>query len=124
MVLTEPVEKIIKEICLEISERYEMHFVEIGADSDHIHFLIQSVPMMSPSQLVQKVKSITGREVLRRMPELKKELWGSQLWTHGYFVNTVSRTGSENVILEYVKSQGYKEEYRCINKEQLKLFEF
>lgn len=30
----------LKEICLEISERYEINFIEIGHESDHVHFLV------------------------------------------------------------------------------------
>ncbi len=58
----------IKEICLEIGERYEIQFVEIGTDEDHVHFLVQSVPTMTVSQIVQTIKSITAREVFKNYP--------------------------------------------------------
>jgi REP element-mobilizing transposase RayT len=60
-VFTEEVENSLRDICMEIQERHEIHFVEIGADEDHVHFLIQSVPLMSPKALVQVIKSITAR---------------------------------------------------------------
>ncbi|MDP1675850.1 MAG: transposase, partial [Bacteroidota bacterium] len=41
-IFTETVEESLKTVCIEISQRYEMHFVEIGADEDHIHYLVQS----------------------------------------------------------------------------------
>ena len=34
-------------ICMELSQRYEINFLEIGYEEDHVHFLIQSVPLMS-----------------------------------------------------------------------------
>ena len=43
--------------CLEIEKRYEVNFLEIGSDSDHIHFLVQSVPKNSVTQLVRMIKS-------------------------------------------------------------------
>ena len=49
-----------KETCLEISKRYEMAFIEIGTDEDHVHFLVQSVPVYSPKKIVQIIKSITA----------------------------------------------------------------
>lgn len=64
-VLTEEVKNMLKEVCMEITERHEIHFVEIGADEDHVHFLVQSVHMMSPKAIVQIVKSITAREIFR-----------------------------------------------------------
>jgi REP element-mobilizing transposase RayT len=71
-VFTEDVENTLKEICLGIAERHEIHFVEIGTDEDHVHFLIQSVPIMSPKMIVQIIKSITAREIFRIHGEVKQ----------------------------------------------------
>ena len=76
VVFTGLVEKVIKEICLQISLRYEIRFIEIGTDENHVHFLIQSVPMLSMSEIAKIVKSITAREIFKQCPEVKKELWG------------------------------------------------
>ncbi len=43
-VFTPEVDEKLKEICEEISLRYEIEFLEIGADSDHVHFLVQNLP--------------------------------------------------------------------------------
>lgn len=113
---------IIKEICLDIAKRYEVHFLEIGADLDHIHFLIQTVPTISPSKLAQIIKSITARELKKRMPEIRDQLWGASVWTNGYFINTVGRSSTEHVISTYVRNQGSKQEqYTKIYSDQLKL---
>jgi putative transposase len=122
-VLTEPVDILIKQLCLEISKRYEIHFIEIGTDKDHVHFLVQSVPTMPPQRIVQIIKSITAREVFKQIPEVKKQLWGGQFWTKGYFVNTVGKTGSENAVRQYVKSQGRAQEYQSIHTAQLTIFD-
>ena len=66
VVIDENVDKIIKETCVEISKRYEIYFLEIGTDKDHVHFLIQSVPRYSPTQIVRIVKSITAKEVFAK----------------------------------------------------------
>ena len=117
VVVSDEVENVIKETCIEISKRYEMYFLEIGADKDHVHFLIQSVPNYSPTQIIKIVKSITAKEVFARCPEVKKQLWGGNFWTAGYYVSTVSEHGNEEVIANYVKNQGneYKKLFR--NKE-------
>lgn len=122
-VLTEPVDLLIKQLCLEISKRYEIHFIEIGTDKDHVHFLVQSVPTIPPQRIVQIIKSITAREVFKQIPEVKKQLWGGQFWTKGYFVNTVGKTGSENAVRQYVKSQGRAQEYQSIHTAQLTIFD-
>jgi REP element-mobilizing transposase RayT len=122
LVFTEDVDKTLKEICLGISERYEVSFIEIGTDRDHVHFLIQSVPIYSPSKIIQIVKSITAKEVFRLHPEVKKQLWGGEFWTKGFYVNTVGKHGDESTIQSYVKNQGREKEYKQIHSQQLSLF--
>ena len=122
VVFDQKVEKILKEICLEIARRYEIEFIEIGTDKDHVHFLIQSVPTYSPKKIIQIVKSLTAREIYKRSPEVKRKLWGGKFWTDGYYVSTVGRYGSEETVRRYVKEQGSQEEYQQIHEQQLKLF--
>jgi len=120
-IFSEAVEKSLKEICLEISRRYEIHFIEIGADEDHIHFLVHSIPTMSVTQIVTIIKSLTARELFRLHPEIKQQLWGGNLWTSGYYANTVGLYGNEKVIQKYVQSQGKR--YKQIFSQQLSLFD-
>jgi REP element-mobilizing transposase RayT len=117
MVFSEAVEAKLKEVCTEIQKRYEIEFLEIGSDGDHVHFLVQSVPMMSPQKIVQTIKSITAREILKSCPEVKKQLWGGAFWSDGYFVSTVGAHGTEQMIKSYVQQQGKLEE-----NGQLRLF--
>ena len=120
-VFTEEVESILKEVCIEIGNRYEIHFVEIGLDEDHVHFLVQGVPTMKPQRIVQIIKSITAREIFKRYPKVKGILWGGQFWTMGYYMNSVGRYGNEEIISNYVKEQGRA--YKQIHRNQLCLFE-
>ena len=123
-VFTEAVEQSLKDVCSEIEHRYDMTFVEIGADEDHVHFLVQSVPMQSPKRIIHAIKSLTARELLDRHPDIKKVLWETSLWTSGYYVNTVGRHGNEELIKRYVQNQGgtYKQLQRKEPIEQLVLF--
>lgn len=121
VVFTRRVDGEIKNICLEIAKRYEMHFVEIGTDKDHVHFLVQSVPMYAPTKIVRIIKSITAREVFARVPEVKKELWGGEFWSDGYYISTIGKHGNEHMIARYVKSQGRDQEYVMIHKDQLRM---
>lgn len=120
-VFSKEVERTLKEVCLEISERYEINFVEIGADQDHAHFLIQTVPMMLPTRFVQTTKSIAAKEIFRLHPEVKQMLWGGKFWTSGYYLNTVGQYTNEDAIKNYVKNQG--KTYSQIYRGQLTFFE-
>ena len=121
-VFTPPVDQKLKEVCLEIGRRYEITFLEIGTDKDHVHFLVQSVPSYSPKKIVQTIKSITAREIFAACPEVKKQLWGGEFWSDGYFVSTVGKHGNEDVIKKYIQSQGEEVEYERLYEEQLNLF--
>ncbi|TAL60779.1 MAG: IS200/IS605 family transposase [Bacteroidetes bacterium] len=122
-VLSEDVAKSLVEVCRNIESRFEVCFLEIGADENHVHFLIQSVPMMSAKSIVQVVKSITARELFRLHPEVKQQLWGGQFWTDGYYINTVGQYANEEIIQKYIHEQGDdKKSYKKFHANQLRLF--
>jgi|SRR5215208_678169 len=122
VVFNPEVDQKLKEVCLGISNRYEITFLEIGTDKDHVHFLVQSVPMYSPKKIVQILKSITARDIFAACPEVKKQLWGGQFWTDGYYISTVGQHGNEQMISKYIKQQGREKEYKQLHNQQLELF--
>jgi putative transposase len=119
-VFTRDNETTLKEICLELEKRYEIHFLEIGIDKDHVHFLTQSIPNISPSELTNTIKGNTGREFFKRHPEVKTFLWGGNFWTAGYYINTVGNA-NKSIIKNYVKNQGLPE-YKQLHLSQPRLF--
>lgn len=116
VVISEAVDEKIREVCEEITQRYEIRFLEIGTEGDHVHFLVQSVPTYSPKTIVSRIKSIIAREVFRTHPEVKKKLWGGEFWTDGYFVSTVGEHANEDVIRRYIQNQGKSGEYKMLQK--------
>jgi putative transposase len=116
------VDEVLKEVCLDIEQRYQVKFLEIGTDKDHVHFLVQSVPTYSVTRIVTLIKSITAREIFRRCPQVKKQLWGGEFWTDGYFTSTVGKHGDENMIGKYIKNQGNTAYQKLYEDRQLALF--
>ena len=106
VVFDKGVDRALTEVCLEIEKRYEVKFLEIGTDEDHVHFLVQSVPTYSVSKLVRQVKSLTARHIFSRCPHVKKQLWGGEFWSDGFFASTVGKHGDETMIGKYVRDQG------------------
>ena len=120
-VFDKDVDLVLSEICLEIEKRYQIKFLEIGTDDDHVHFLIQSVPTYSVTKLVRMIKSLTAREIFKKCPGVKKQLWGGEFWSDGYFASSVGKHGDESMIQKYVKNQGKK--YNELHKDsQLVMF--
>ena len=112
----------ITKIAEEIAQRYDIEFEKLGYDQNHIHILTSFAPKHSGSEMVRIFKSITAREIFKLHPEVKKQLWGGHFWTSGYFINTVSRHGSESVIAQYVKNQGL-DKYTQLHRDQLTMFD-
>ena len=117
------VDRVLTEVCLDIEKRYEIKFLVIGTDRDHVHFLIQSVPRYSVTKLVTLIKILSAREVFKMCLQVKKKLWGGEFWSDGYFSRTVGKHGDENTIMNYVKNQGKEAEYKKVHEDyQLALF--
>jgi REP element-mobilizing transposase RayT len=124
VVFDKKVDEVLKNICLEIEKRYQIKFLEIGTDEDHVHFLVQSVPTYSVTKLVTMIKSLTARHIFKECPEVKKQLWGGEFWSDGFFASTVGKHGDEAKIANYVKNQGSDAKYdRLYNSNQLAIFE-
>ena len=121
-VFTPNVENSLRDICIGIEERYEIRFVEIGLEEDHVHFLVQGIPTMAVYTIVTIIKSLTSKEMFRRHPRIKREiLWGGAFWTSGYYANTVGLYASKDVIKRYIQNQGKQEEYNKIYEGQIKM---
>jgi len=107
----------IREILNDFQQRYTFIFETIGFDEDHVHFMLSSVPRYSPSKIFQIVKSLTARELFKRHPDLKEELWGGEFWSDGGYVGTVGEGVNAEIIRNYIKKQGRK-------GDQLRLVDF
>jgi len=84
VIFNKEVDETLKGICLEIFKRYEISFLEIGTDRDHVHFLIQSVPKYSVTEIIRMIKNITAKKIFEKHPEVKKQLWGGEFWSDGF----------------------------------------
>jgi putative transposase len=108
--LSEEIVHKIKQIAKALEERYGLELEQIGCDRDHIHLLVSLHPKYAPGQFVRLFKSITAKQLFKHFPELKKELWGGEFWTDGYYVGTVSEKGNWKTVEQYVRNQGKKPE--------------
>jgi putative transposase len=121
VVFDKQVEEVVKGMCIKIEERYQIRFLEIGTDKEHVHMLVQSIPAYSVSKIVRMIKSLTAREIFKLCPQVKKQLWGGEFWSDGYFASRVGKHGDEKMIARYVQKQGNRYEM-IYESRQLRLF--
>ena len=86
-----------------------------------MYFLIQSVPKYGVTEIIRMIKSITAKKIFEKHPEVKKQLWGGEFWSDGFFVNTISNFGSEDTISKYVRNQEMEKEYKKLHYQQINL---
>jgi len=113
------VEGAIVEALKGLKERYAIEISTAGFDQNHVHILCRFLPKYSGGQVIKVIKSISGKRIFEEAPEVKKELWGGEFWTDGYYIATISGKGNKGVIEKYIKNQGRENDIG-----QLRLFDF
>lgn len=104
-IFSEPYRTVMKNIIEQIGYNYNIEIVELEIPVDHIHMVVRSEPKVSPSDIMQIIKSISARQFFKLHPEIKKKyFWGGKLWTQSYFVETIGNA-NEETIRQYVKNQ-------------------
>lgn len=98
--------EVIDRTALGIQERYAIEFEAIGMDRDHIHILCSAHPKIAPGEVVRIFKSITAREIFKAVPEVRRDLWGGEFWTDGYYVATVGERANWETVEKYIRRQG------------------
>jgi putative transposase len=99
-------------------ERYYIDVQTVGYDKNHVHILCRFLPKYSGGQVIRLIKSITARKLFEKFPDLKRQLWGGEYWSDGYYIGTVSGRGDRKIIENYIKKQGREPDVK-----QLKLFD-
>jgi len=89
----------------EIAERYDFAVVELAVMQDHVYLFVSANQDDSPAKLIQIIKSITARELYKKFPGIKRQLWGGALWERGYFVMSSGMGTTNEMIQQYIKEQ-------------------
>lgn len=111
-----------KEVCSEIGKRYWFEFDALGTDGNHVHIFVGAAPKYAPSNVMQIIKSITAKNIFKKYPEIKKQLWGGEFWSDGGYIGTVGDGVTVDIIKTYIEKQGTKVEKEGYN--QMKLLDF
>ena len=107
-----------KEVFQRIAEEYEFRIDTMEIMEDHVHIFVEAPPKYSPAQVVQILKSVSSREVFKKFPKLRKQLWAGEFWSDGYFVRSVGDKVTADIIRKYIEYQIHEQ-----NSLQLRMFE-
>ena len=79
----------------------KIEIIAVECDKDHVHLFLNSLPTLSPSDVMRQIKGYTGKILREEFIELSKM---PSLWTRSYFVSTAGNVCSET-IKKYVETQ-------------------
>ena len=95
----------LNELFAETCEQMNVKLLEFNGESDHIHLMVCYPPILAIANLVGKLKGKSSYFLRQEYwPQLKKKLWGQNLWSPSYCV--VSCGGAPlQVIKSYIENQ-------------------
>jgi len=114
-ILDNAVSEYLKEVFGKIAEEYGFKIDTMGIMEDHVHIFIEARPKHSPAQVVQIMKSISAREVFKKFPKLRKQLWAGELWNDGYFIRSVGDKVTAEIIRKYIEYQAHEDDSNQLN---------
>ncbi|TPG70850.1 IS200/IS605 family transposase [Brevibacillus laterosporus] len=103
-VLLGDVDTRLKEILNQLATDNDFTISEIESDCDHVHLMIDCSPQHSIPSIIKALKGVSARLLFKEFPQIKKKLWGGNLWNPSYFVATVSEH-TEAQIRQYIQNQ-------------------
>ncbi|GBC63818.1 IS200/IS605 family transposase [Desulfonema ishimotonii] len=106
-VLTKEISERLKELIVEIADKFGVRIIEQETDKDHIHMLFASKPAVTLSKFINSLKSVTSRMIRKEFPEIRQYLWKDKFWSPSYFLASVGQVTLDDV-KKYVENQGKK----------------
>ena len=117
-VLGGEISEFVKEVFGRIAEEYGLCIDTMEVMEDHVHIFVEAPPRYSPAEVVQILKSISAREVFKKFPKLRKQLWAGELWSDGYFARSVGDKVTAEINRKYIEYQTHE-----VDSLQLRMFE-
>ena len=95
----------LEEICTEFCKKWDVDVLEFGGEEDHIHLLLDMHPNITPSKLVNSLKTVSSRRMRKEYAaHLSRFYWNPVLWTRAYCL--ISAGGAPiGVLREYIEKQ-------------------
>ena len=101
-VLEGAIEKRLREVLEDVRAEHEWTIHALEVMPDHIHLFIESDPIYSVAEIVNRLKGASSRILRSEFPGLRSRL--PTLWSRSYYAGSVGAV-SEAVVRRYIESQ-------------------
>jgi putative transposase len=96
----ERLRRIFTEVCVD----FEAQLVEMDGEHDHIHLLVEYLPKVPVSSLVNSLKGVSSRMLRKECPDIKRRYWRGALWSPSYFAASCGGAPI-NIVRQYIEQQ-------------------
>jgi putative transposase len=87
-----------------VAKENDWEILELKVMPDHIHLFLSAPPKFAPTDIIQRLKGRSSREMFLQFPLLKTVLRKGKLWSPSYYVGTAGHV-SEETIRRYIQEQ-------------------
>lgn len=101
-VLEGAIEKRLREVLEDVREEHVWTIHALEVMPDHVHLFIESDPIYSVAEIVNRLKGASSRILRSEFPALRSRL--PTLWSRSYYAGTVGAV-SDAVVRRYIESQ-------------------
>lgn len=101
-VLEGAVEKRLREVLEDVRAEHVWTIHALEVMPDHVHLFIESDPIYSVAEIVNRLKGASSRILRSEFPALRSRL--PTLWSRSYYAGTVGAV-SDAVVRRYIESQ-------------------
>ena len=88
----------------EIADAHRITIDEMEVSVEHVHIFCSFPPVLSITQVVTRLKSLSARTIFREFPQIKQQLWGGEFWEDGYFARTVGDKVTADIVRRYIQA--------------------
>ena len=104
-VLEGAIEKRLREVLEDVRAEHGWTIHALEVMPDHVHLFIESDPIYSVAEIVNRLKGASSRILRSEFPALRSRL--PTLWSRSYYAGTVGAV-SDAVVRRYIESQNGK----------------
>lgn len=101
-VLEGAIEKRLREVLEDVRTEHGWTIHALEVMPDHVHLFIESDPIYSVAEIVNRLKGASSRILRSEFPALRSRL--PTLWSRSYYAGTVGAV-SDAVVRRYIESQ-------------------
>ena len=83
---------------------FRADLIEMDGEEDHVHLLVEYVPKVAVSHLVNSLKGVSSRLLRKERPDLNARYWKGTLWSPSYFASSCGGAPIR-MIRQYIQQQ-------------------